>query len=291
MCGIVAVFRRNPIAGSNQATNKKMINFVKSALTLSQVRGIDSSGLVLINESFKVTYNMRGQSSEGGGLIKMFRSPEPVEKFLSNEKTIGMFDEVHDWTTALIGHTRNSSSATAKNNKNNHPHKVGKIIGVHNGNISNYKNLIKKYDLNLNGKCDSEVIFGLLDKFIQENKLTMKEAIKKTTSLLEGSFAVIAVHTDKLGKYMVFKRNAPLHLKYKTAGQILMITSTPDILDRAIIGAKIEYSSSQSTYSHKSDFYLTADSVYMPDNCAYIFDDSDGTTDDWVKKSKPFMLS
>jgi predicted glutamine amidotransferase len=92
-----------------------------------------------------------------------------------------------DWF--IIGHNRLSTGGDPKDNKNNHPFWNDRFIMVHNGKITNANDLIKKYNLDIQGiQTDSFVILKLMEFFESEN---IKQTLNKVLMLLDGSYSVL----------------------------------------------------------------------------------------------------
>lgn len=64
--------------------------------------------------------------------------------------------------STVLGHTRYATKGSPKVNANNHPIASGRIVGTHNGVISNDDALFAELGAERHGKVDSEAIFALL---------------------------------------------------------------------------------------------------------------------------------
>ncbi len=74
----------------------------------------------------------------------------------------GIKEDVKWW----CGHTRWLTTGSATNPNNNHPIPHGKIIGVHNGKIDNYLDVLRKTGREVvNTEVDSEAIFAAVNKW------------------------------------------------------------------------------------------------------------------------------
>jgi len=103
----------------------------------------------------------------------------------------------------LIGHTRWATHGGVCE-KNAHPHVSNdqSVAIVHNGIIDNYEKL--KSDLTsytFVSETDSEIIANLIQKYLPEG---FPFALHKTLTLLEGTYAIAAIHDNSLG----FGRNS-----------------------------------------------------------------------------------
>ena len=145
------------------------------ALELLEYRGYDSAGIALRDEETGKT-----EVRKCAGRVSDLRAICASEKVVSK---------------CGIGHTRWATHGGV-NDRNAHPHQVGKVTLVHNGIIENYRELIADYDLadTLKSETDSEVVAALLNRFYEGNP---EEAIKKTVSKLKGTFALVILFEDQ----------------------------------------------------------------------------------------------
>ena len=100
-------------------------------------------------------------------------------------------------TNFIIGHNRASTSMSFWDEKVNqhHPFVLNDLVLVHNGVISNYRKIKKKYNLISEIKTDSYIILYLIDMFLNQSKKSTRkqklvDAINKTLSELEGTISI-----------------------------------------------------------------------------------------------------
>lgn len=164
MCGIIGY------TGSENVRDVLL-----DALELLEYRGYDSAGIAVKDQETKQTavYKCAGRVSD-------------LRAICGSETTAA---------GCGIGHTRWATHGGV-NDRNAHPHQVGKVTLVHNGIIENYRELIADYDLagELQSETDSEVVAALLNHFYEGNP---KEALKKTVSKLRGTFALVVLFADQ----------------------------------------------------------------------------------------------
>lgn len=123
MCGITGFIGKS----------KANPDLLKILMLYNQERGEDSAGMFQ-NELLS---RMMGKASDN---LLLQYNVEPSEYF--------------------IGHTRKASFGSSKNIDNAHPFQFGRIVGAHNGTLTNTYALEKKYDINED--IDSKVIFKRL---------------------------------------------------------------------------------------------------------------------------------
>ncbi|MCM1131396.1 MAG: glutamine--fructose-6-phosphate transaminase (isomerizing) [Roseburia sp.] len=114
-------------------------------------------------------------------------------------------------SSLAIGHTRWATHGEP-NQRNAHPHSSmsGRFIVVHNGIIENYQKLKFEY---LDGyrfisDTDTEIIADLIEYF--SNTLSVDEAIRKTMSLIEGSYACLILDVEHQEHIYCMKDKSPL---------------------------------------------------------------------------------
>jgi len=165
MCGIVGYLG-----------NEDARELILKGLTRLEYRGYDSAGIALYNNKDNVftIYKDKGR--------------------VDNLKQLTDFSYI---THQGIGHTRWATHGIP-NKINSHPHKssTDSFYIVHNGVIDNYLELKQEYlpESVFESDTDTEVIAHLIEKFSQS--MNTSEAIRKTMSLLEGSYALAIIETS-----------------------------------------------------------------------------------------------
>ena len=204
MCGIVGYL------GTEDARE-----IIIRGLKRLEYRGYDSAGIALLNnnqESFHI-YKDKGRVNH----------LESITDFAY---------ESHQG----IGHTRWATHGVP-NQVNSHPHKSqeSRFYIVHNGVIDNYKELKSKYlsSYEFQSDTDTEVIAHLIERY--SKKMSVSEAIRKTMSLLEGSYALAIIDTNDSSRIYACKNKSPLLLGISENGIIV----ASDLM--ALVGYSTEY--------------------------------------------------
>lgn len=175
MCGIVGYKGK-----------KNVKDVLISCLETLEYRGYDSSGLSILSN----------------GKIRTIKSVGRIED-LKNKLNNYDLEE----GTCGIAHTRWATHGKVTE-ENSHPHKVGRVSIVHNGVVENYKSIendLKNYTFK--SETDTERVCALIDSFYNGNNEL--EAIEKTISVLEGSYA-FAIMFEGIDKIYGVKKDAPL---------------------------------------------------------------------------------
>ncbi|MFW5847705.1 MAG: glutamine--fructose-6-phosphate transaminase (isomerizing) [bacterium] len=190
MCGIVGYLG-----------NEKASDVIIKGLERLEYRGYDSCGISYYDPNNKGFVT----NKDSGRVAKLYNQ----YKYPDNNHF-------------AIGHTRWATHGVANQN-NSHPHfsQSKRFIIVHNGVIDNHKELVFKYlsDYSFVSDTDTEVIANLIEEF--SNKLSIEEAIRKTISLLEGSFAFLIIDTEDIKKLYAVKNKSPLLIGESENGIVL----------------------------------------------------------------------
>ena len=161
MCGIIGFTGNEPAK-----------DIIIGGLERLEYRGYDSAGLALLS-------NDQIQVRKRTGKVEELRKLCEAEKMPA---------------TCGIGHTRWATHGGVTD-VNEHPHRVGKVVLIHNGIIENYRQIVTEYGLadQLVSETDSEVVAALLNKFYEGDPV---KAIKKTVKVLSGAFALCIMFQD-----------------------------------------------------------------------------------------------
>jgi len=181
MCGIIGYIGNRPAQ-----------NILLNGLKRLEYRGYDSSGIAMLLSS-KNAISIR----KSPGKIQV------LENLLHKKPLLGSMG---------IAHTRWATHG-APNRINAHPHSdcKGEIAIVHNGIIENYRQLkaeLVKEGHKFSSQTDTEVIVHLIEKFTTGNNL--EEAVRKTLSKLEGSFAIAIISQNEPDKLIGARLGSPL---------------------------------------------------------------------------------
>lgn len=190
MCGIVGY-----------VGNKDARSIVLHGLNLLEYRGYDSAGIAIQNHLDKS--------------IHIYKDKGRVSHL---EKLTDFSFPCHFG----IGHTRWATHGIP-NFTNSHPHysESKRFIIVHNGVIENAKKLKVEYlsDFQFRTETDTEVIVNLIELYSRQMKV--QDAIRKSLSLLEGSYALLIIDTKNPDVLYGAKNKTPLIIGMDEHGVIV----------------------------------------------------------------------
>ncbi|MCL6560936.1 MAG: glutamine--fructose-6-phosphate transaminase (isomerizing), partial [Firmicutes bacterium] len=129
-----------------------------------------------------------------------------------------------------IGHTRWATHGRPSD-INAHPHTdcTGQFAVVHNGIIENYLQLrewLSAMGHVFKSETDTEVIPHLIEHFYKGD---LVEAVQKTVSHLEGSYAIMAISVDQPGRIVAVRQDMPLVVGLGQ-GENLLASDIPALL-------------------------------------------------------------
>jgi len=169
-CGVIGMYGTDDVAAD-----------IFKALRIIQHRGQESAGISVFNGNKVITAKGSGVVSEAIGRDSL--------KALSGK--------------CGIGHVRYPSAQT-KAEMNAEPIEVqmthGTIAMAHNGSITNYQELKKKY-LDTGGSLmtdsDSEIMSKIISKYLVQNNDPVK-AIRSTMAEIEGSYSITIIYGNRI---------------------------------------------------------------------------------------------
>lgn len=239
MCGILGIgFNRD-----HKMHDKK--NQLKTLLVemfeKTQTRGRVATGIAAMNKR-KLRFMKQKMLAEN------FVEKEEFSSFLDKVINFERDDTAHaNPLLSIIGHCRLNTKGTPDDNLNNHPIPAGKMIGVHNGSISNDDKLFSEFESVLStkrfGRVDSEIIFQLINYFYEDgikNCLaydkwhTTISAIQSTASLLEGNYGCALLNAHEPYRLYLFRNTSPIQVRYYTELGILVFNSVDAYITESI---------------------------------------------------------
>ncbi|GAA2526022.1 glutamine--fructose-6-phosphate transaminase (isomerizing) [Rarobacter incanus] len=176
------------------APSNRPLEIAIEGLRRLEYRGYDSAGVAVVAPGLQQV-EVRKKAGKLANLVALLNA-EPLPP-----------------ATAAIGHTRWATHG-GPTDVNAHPHVAddGKLALIHNGIIENFAAL--RDDLKADGsvfysQTDTEVAAHLLAREYRTHG-DLAEAMRATARRLEGTFTLLAVHTDSPGTVVGARHDSPL---------------------------------------------------------------------------------
>ena len=181
MCGIIGYIG-----------NKNATEIIIGGLKKLEYRGYDSVGVAVFENGNISSIKSAGKVSD-------------LEKKIDNNYLKG---------TVGIGHTRWATHGPP-NLVNAHPHSSSnnKIQLIHNGVIENYKslkNFLIKEGIVFKSDTDTEVLVQLISYIYENEKVSIKEAIKLSLSKVVGAYGIIVMCEDTPNELIAVRKGSPV---------------------------------------------------------------------------------
>lgn len=272
MCGVVGALAYGEFETKKQEKDRQesMIFLVSEILQLTQSRGKDATGIATLFANCDYM-----------GLKMGISAQEFVARFGGTEKDydgyLNVWRKKKHPAKIVIGHCRKPSAgggASADDNKNNHPIKVGDIVGVHNGTLTNHEQIFTNLGCGRDAHVDSEAIFRLLHHYTDNgNEPFTTEGVLETCKRLDGSYACLAFSGNNPYQMAAFRDGRPLEACIIRPLKMVLIASDKDFLKAAIF-----------RYNKMANLYQTGASKFVPlkkndvdlevltDDSLYLFD-------------------
>ncbi|XP_054890035.1 glutamine--fructose-6-phosphate aminotransferase [isomerizing] 2 [Poeciliopsis prolifica] len=207
MCGIFAYLNyRVP------RTRKEIFETLVKGLLRLEYRGYDSAG-VAVDGPTKTTTDFNNNSI---CLIKKKGKVKALEEEIYQKDRVDIDESLH--THFGLAHTRwaTHGEPSAVNSHPQRSDKNNEFVVIHNGIITNYKDL-KKYLINkgyeFESETDTEVIPKLI-KYLYDNRenesITFSKLVERVIQQLEGAFALVFKSRHYPGEAVSTRRGSPL---------------------------------------------------------------------------------
>lgn len=254
MCGIAGI-------SANPTENLPTREITKRLLTGIEHRGRDATGYAAWDGTTKIEFD---------------KNNEAASKFINTSR----FAVTNDDTT-IICHTRWATKGSYELAVNNHPVAVddNRIVGVHNGCISNDDNLFDRLDAPRIGQVDTEAIFATIAYGTDDNPYYPNVGdgtVTSTFAHIKGSAAIAWFNQDNTTPILHLARisSSPLHVA-RTEGGSFLFASEAAVLRKAVAGIATivwEQSINEGTYLqivngtivNEETFETTSRNDYVP---------------------------
>jgi amidophosphoribosyltransferase len=233
MCGLVAALAYGGFMEKRleKIRQESMIFLTTELLTLTQNRGKDATGVATLFED-----------GDYMGLKMGVSAQEFIARFGNTEEDYEGYLQI--WRKKVrpakisIGHCRKPSAGIGsgtENNNNNHPIKIGDVIGVHNGTLTNQDKIFANLGCKRDGGVDSEAIFRLLHHYTDNgNEPFTTQALQETCKRISGSYAVMAFSGNNPFQMAAFRDGRPLEIALIRPLKMVLLASEKDFLRMAV---------------------------------------------------------
>lgn len=203
MCGIVGLVLPEHISAK---TRRRLVDGFTGALVDNERRGPVATGIA--------TY-----SPESGFMT--LKSAVGATQFVRGKEYSRLLQPSRG-AVAMIGHTRNPTQGSPAISDNNHPIRVDRVLGVHNGWISNDREIfssLAKDGVRRTAQVDSEALFRLVDISVN-HRGTDVETLGALLYGVEGAFSFAYLNMVAPGELVVCKGDMPLTVMQHTSGAV-----------------------------------------------------------------------
>ena len=230
MCGIFGI----AFLKGHKVSDPKIIKVIlKKLFEESKVRGTDASGVAFAtdNDISVIKHNIDA--------YKFTRS-----NFYEKAEELHI-DKTYEELRVILGHTRAKTKGTPEDRNNNHPVVTNRVIGVHNGNISNDDDLFDEYkaafpgSFKRKGRVDTEIIFRLLDHYRHTIGLQMYDTISTTNNLIRGGYACAFVDAGEPWMLYLFKDWSPTDVIFYPDYGLIIFASAKAFIRSATKGLSL----------------------------------------------------
>lgn len=269
MCGILGMLAFGEMADkkAEKIRQESMIFLSSELLQLTQPRGRDATGIATLFANLDYM-----------GLKMGIPSADFVSRFGGTEKDFDGYLNI--WrkkvspAKMILGHCRKSSVGNSEDNVNNHPIKVGDIVGVHNGTLSNHDRIFELLGSKRDGTVDSEAIFRLLHFFTKNGEEPFSpKVIQEVCKRLHGSYSCLSFSGNNPYQMIGFRDARPMEVLLIKPLKLMLIASDKDFLKHVVFKYNkmthlYQTSSIKFPPLKKSDVELKS----LADDTLYIFD-------------------
>lgn len=226
MCGIATISIGRGARG--RIPYEKLRSLVQELMVELQPRGLDASGIAVINEP----------GTEESWVFKKALKPE---RFVVRPKFQETLQKIGPHTNFILLHARAATIGGTDDNFNNHPIIIPNYIGIHNGTLYNHEKLFEEHkeDFEKTGDVDSEIIFRMFSYF-SEKGLAPKQAMQETAAKLNGAFTGAVVGWKNPHRMTMFRNERALCLIRIPYYDMVVAISESKFFHRAVTRLKIK---------------------------------------------------
>ena len=270
MCGIVVGLAFNKLNQRDEAMRQKLLRYFTTELMIAtEERGKDATGAAVLFNDGRYMGLKRGE-----------RSSSFLSTFGETRECYGSLLKVwreHDHRSRVyLGHCRAGTNGDKEDNENNHPIKIGNLVGIHNGQIRNHDIIFEKLGCKRDGEVDSESIFRLFEYYTKGGKEPFTiDMIQEIVNRLDGQFAITLFNADNLEQVPIFRDGRPVEFILIRRYGILLMVSEMKFWDRVHFRYERMANYYNDLHNTKLPSFIGKEEIVvekMPDDTAAIFD-------------------
>ncbi len=218
MCGLAGIFFGT--ANRSEAEIRHLGKLFTRLLIISEIRGTHASGVALLDRS---------------GRSEIFKRPITASQLVREPEYCQLLGKLGNSTALLMGHARWATRGDPMDNSNNHPLRVGEVIGTHNGTIWNADKLFERLAFERSAAVDSEILFRIADRALREGVIDDAELLAGLAHC-RGQMSAAFVSRLDPGRLLLFRGNNPLEARYDQRRHVLIYASESLFLDAVLAG-------------------------------------------------------
>ena len=270
MCGIVVGLAFGKLNQRDESIRQKLLRYLTTELMIAtEERGRDATGAAVLFDDGKYMGLKRGEKVSD--FLSVFGESKDCYGSL-----LKVWREYPERSRIYLGHCRAGTTGDKEDNENNHPIKMGNLIGIHNGVIKNHEVIFEKLGCKRDGKVDSEAIFRLFEHYTLNGKEPFTlDMIQEIVNKLEGQYAVTLFNADNLEQVPVFRDGRPVEFVLLRRYGILLMVSESKFWNRVHFRYERMIFYYNELHSVKLPSFLDEGEIVtsaMPDDTALLFD-------------------
>jgi glucosamine 6-phosphate synthetase-like amidotransferase/phosphosugar isomerase protein len=270
MCGIVVGLAFGKLNQRDESMRQKLLRYFTTELMVAtEERGRDATGATILFNDGKYMGLKRGEKVSD--FLSIFGESKDCYGSL-----LKVWREYPQRGRIYLGHCRAGTTGDKEDNENNHPIKIGNLVGIHNGVIKNHDEIFKKLGCKRDGKVDSESIFRLFEHYTQKGKEPFTlDMVQEIVNKLEGQYAITLFNADNLEQVPVFRDGRPVEFVLIRKYGILLMISETKFWNRIHFRYERMAFYYNEIHSIKLPSFLAKDELVtacMPDDTALLFD-------------------
>jgi glucosamine--fructose-6-phosphate aminotransferase (isomerizing) len=205
MCGIFGL--------NTYSISKNDIKIFEKLGILSESRGREASGWASFNNSE----------------ISIFKSPKPFSSTENIANLRKLYNkEISSW---LVGHTRLKTHGEESIPDNNQPCTIDGDFLVHNGIITNYQDIINKYNFKFQSELDSFTILKMINHYGNLPDNYFETALTKTINQLKGEVSICG-YSKKFNQFYLYSNTGSIY--YMTQNKRLVLFASENSIVKKV---------------------------------------------------------